>query len=74
MTIEKLHKLLSELIKDGHGSRLVVLSRDEEGNEYSELHSVELVKYSEQDEDVWPNDADDAPDGVTPAIALWPIG
>ena len=64
-------------------SRLVVLSRDGEGNSYSPLSSVERYDYDAEEREIGFNtitpeleaqgyDEDDEIEGV-PALVLWPV-
>lgn len=72
MTVDELRQALADL----PGDRIVVMSKDGEGNSHSPLAEVEGdTRYSAESE--WagtthhPDDWDDHPDAVV-AVCLWP--
>jgi hypothetical protein len=56
MTLTELHSQLSELISQGHGGRLVIVSRDPEGNGFLPLEDVALSRYDRVEQDSGIND------------------
>lgn len=84
MTVKDLAKQLAELVADGQGDRVVVLSRDEEGNGFSELRDLDNnARFSERDGEVGLErltaelkqqgfTSEDVKRSGKPALVLWP--
>jgi len=51
MTLTELHTQLSELISQGHGDRLVIVSRDPGGNGFLPLVDIALSRYDSVERD-----------------------
>lgn len=84
MTLKELIEELQEIVKESPDAadRVVIMSRDPEGNGYSEYYGYGFQKYDETDGEVYPDGSDEdseededeweAPEDAVPAIVLWP--
>lgn len=84
MTVKDLAKQLAELVADGQGDRVVVLSRDGEGNGFAELYDLDdNARFSACNGEVGPQrltpemkrqgfTSEDVKRSGKPALVLWP--
>ena len=59
-TVESLKETLEDLIKEGYGEKYVVVSCDDEGNDYRALADQAVLKTREDIEDYLGRDGKDA--------------
>lgn len=77
MKLKELQKLVNSLIKAGHGDLLMVKSRDEEGNGFEEISSLEISGSIGEGRDLDLVCEEDVLDGeydncqVTDVICIW---
>lgn len=77
MVLRELQNLVNSLVKAGHGDRLMVKSRDEEGNGFEEISSLEISPSIGEGrdldivckEDILAGEYDDCQ--VTDVICIW---
>jgi len=59
-TVESLKQTLEQLIKEGLGNKYVVVSSDDEGNDYRALWEQDILKTKDQIEEYLGEDGDAA--------------
>ena len=83
MTVQELFEQLKTLVEQGQGHRLVVMSRDPEGNSFSPLFQVERSRFDQSTDEVGLDELtpelmdegyseDDLLEDGTPSVTLWP--
>lgn len=85
MTVTELCQELQALIESGQGHRIVVLSRDPEGNGFHELRDVALSRYHTVEREIgidaltpelkqrgWTQENVMEGPAVVPSVTLWP--
>jgi len=80
-TLNEFIELLKGLVEEDpeHGERVVIMSRDPEGNGFSEFDAWGTTNFDPEDDETYSDEEDEednqdfgVPDSAVPALILWP--